>query len=209
MVIKTHPLSPTGGVDPLFRSYAEKMVLDYSKLAKIAQGYQALGRKVVATIGSWDSLHIGQVRYLIRARNSGDMLVAAFDTDRAIRLYKGPNRPLIPEGERAEMLTYYPEVSFVTAIDDVDEKGRWQYGLLEAIRPDVFVAVVDSYPEEQLAQIRQYCQEVIVLPRQAETSTSAIITKMLKVHFEEFLDGVNQRKAVEYDPGPPVHSGAP
>lgn len=203
----THPRSEDGSIDPLFKQYAQKVVLDYEKLSKITEGLKAIGRKVVVTIGSWDSLHIGQVRYIIRARSRGDALIVGFDTDRAIKLYKGEFRPLIPEAERAEMLTYLLDADFVTALDDVDERGNWQYGLLKAINPDVFVAVEDSYPEDQIREIQRFVLEpVVVLPRQADTSTSALIGKLLKGHLtpayqeaheraiQEVLDGIQRRK---------------
>ncbi len=193
-----------GTVDPLFEKYRKKIVLDYEVLAKIAQGYQAAGHKVVLTIGSWDALHIGHVRYLAKARSEGDLTIVGLDSDRAIKLYKGPLRPLIPEHERAEMLTYLGDmVSFVTLIDDVNESGAWQYGLLDAVKPDIFVAVVDSYPKEQLDDIRSRGPKVVVLPRQAEsTSTSALIEQTLKKRIlpglhdaiEEAVHGITRKK---------------
>ena len=195
----THPrVNGSDKTDPLFAKYAKKIVLDYEKLKKITEGYQAIGRKVVVTIGSWDSLHIGQVRYIIRAKAAGDMLVVGFDSDRAIKLYKGEFRPLIPEEERAEMLTYLSDVDFVTALDDVDEKGNWQYELLKAVRPDIFVAVEDSYPEEQINEIQKYVAEpVVVLSRQADTSTSALIAKLLKGHLTPAYELAHQRAMQE------------
>lgn len=71
-----------------------------------------------------------------------------------------------------EMLLHTRHVDFATLVDDVTETGEWQYGLIEAIRPSVFVAVEDSYPKKQLTQIRKHCGKLEVLPRQAETSTS-------------------------------------
>ena len=189
-----------GKTDPLFLEYRKKIVLDYDKLRKIAEGYQALDQKVVVTIGSWDALHIGHVRYIIKARAAGDILIVALDSDRAVKLYKGPLRPLIPENERAEMLTYLGDlVSFITVVDDVDESGWWQCELLKIVKPDIFVAVEDSYPEEQLEEIRGHCPEIIVLPRQAEeTSTSALVEMTLKKNFlaafQEALDGTLQRR---------------
>lgn len=181
---RTHSYD-NGTVDPLFEPFRKKIVLDYQVLGKIAEGYQAAGHRVVLTIGSWDALHIGHVRYLIQARSRGDIVIVGLDSDRAIKLYKGELRPLIPEHERAEMLTYLGDVvSFVTLVDDVDEAGVWQYGLLREVRPDLFVAVVDSYPEQQLQDIRAFGTEVVVLPRQAEsTSTSALIEQTLKKNF--------------------------
>ena len=119
----------------------------------------------------------------------GHVLVVGVDTDRAIKLYKGPLRPIVPENERCEMLSYQSCVDFVTLIDDVDEKGAWQYGLLKKIKPDIFVAVEDSYPEQQLNDIKKYAKEVIVLPRQAEkTSTTQMIQVAVKKHLEKMYD---------------------
>ena len=98
----------------------KKIVPDYKLLNKIVEGLRAADYKIVATIGSWDMLHIGHVRYLMEAKNRGDILIVGTDTDAAIKRYKGPNRPIIPENERMEMLSYQACVDFVTAIPDVD-----------------------------------------------------------------------------------------
>ena len=138
----------------------QKIVNDYERLAKVIDGLKAVNRKIVLTIGSWDLLHIGHVRYLLRAKEQGDILVVGVDTDRAIKYYKGPLRPIVPEDERCEMLSYQSCVDFITRLDDVDDQGKWQYDLLKRVKPDVFVAVQDSYPPEQLADIKPHCGEL-------------------------------------------------
>lgn len=163
-----------------------KIVKDYESLVLATKGLQAVGRKIVVTIGSWDMLHIGHLRYLMKAKEHGDILVVGVDSDRGIKLYKGDFRPVVPEGERCEMLTYQSPVDFVTLVDDINEKGKWQYKLIDVIRPDVFVAVEDSYPPEQIEDIRKYCGEVIVLPRQAEeTSTSNFVQDTIKKYLDK------------------------
>lgn len=175
MIIPSHKRAPT-----------KKIVNDYATLAKAIDGLRAVDYKIVLTIGSWDLLHIGHVRYLRLAKEYGDALVVGVDSDRGIKSYKGDLRPVVPEHERAEMLSYLDCVDFITTIDDIDPQGRWQYELIKAVHPDVFIAVEDSYPEEQLADIRKYCTEVIVLPRQAETtSTSKLIQGTIKKHLDE------------------------
>ncbi len=160
---------------------AHKIVNSLALLKRYIGACRILGAKVVITIGSWDMLHIGHVRYLMRARASGDVLVVGVDTDRAVKLYKGPNRPIIPQSERMEMVSYLACVNFVTPVDDVDPKGQWKFALLDALRPEVFVAVQDSYPQEQRRQIRKRCGKLIVLPRQAEeTSSTDTIQRILK-----------------------------
>lgn len=177
----------------IYRSTAifseEKIVLDYLELIRRVEAYRALKARVVATIGSWDMLHVGHGRYLRKARAYGDLLVVGLDSDEAVRRYKGQYRPMIPQGERLEMLSYLEFVDLITVVEDVDKEGTWYYGLLKMLRPDVFVAVDDSYPEHQQDTIRQFCGELVVLPRQAEnTSSTRIIQKIIKgnpEHIEE------------------------
>lgn len=173
----------------------QKIVNDYERLAKVIDGLKAVNRKIVLTIGSWDLLHIGHVRYLLRAKEQGDILVVGVDTDRAIKYYKGPLRPIVPEDERCEMLSYQSCVDFITRLDDVDDQGKWQYDLLKRVKPDVFVAVQDSYPPEQLADIKPHCGELLILPRQAEnTSTTNMIQNTVKKHLDQMYALVDRRR---------------
>lgn len=165
-----------------------KVVGDYASLATVVHGLWTLNYKVVFTMGSWDLLHIGHVRYLRKARAEGDILVVGVDSDEAVTRYKGPLRPVVPYNERLEMLTYQSCVDLVTKIEDVDKQGKWMYGLIRAINPDVFVAVEDSYPPDQLVEIAKYCKRLAVIPRQAErTSTTKMIQGTVKAHLNELL----------------------
>jgi len=163
-----------------------KIILDYQALKKYLDAHKTLEQKVVCTIGSWDMLHIGHLRYLISAKKHGDILVVGVDSDRAIKLYKNPFRPIIPHLERMEMLSYQHCVDYVTLIDDIDEKGKWSYGLIKIINPDLFVCINESYPEEQKNDIKKYVGLLVELPRQAEnTSTTDIVERTLKTHLCE------------------------
>lgn len=173
------------GIDPKIN---RKIVTDYTELKRYVEAHRILKHKVVCTIGSFDMLHIGHVRYLIKAKQQGDILVVGTDSDCAMRKYKGDERPIIPQEERLEMLAYQVPVDFATLIDDVDDKGVWQFGLLKTLRPDVYVAVEDSYPPEQIAEIKKFCGEVKVLPRQATTSTSHTIEKAVKIRGSKVLN---------------------
>lgn len=175
----------------------KSIVLDYAELKKITDAHKVLGHRIVCTVGSWDMLHIGHLRYLIKAKEQGDVLIVGVDSDRGIKLYKNELRPIIPQDERMEMLKYQDCVDYVTLIDDIDEKGKWQYGLVKTINPDLFVATEDSYSPEQFEAIKLHSQELMVFPRQAEnTSTSNIIEKTMKKHVEAMLDylGGNKKK---------------
>lgn len=173
-----------------------RIILDYNELKKVIDAHKIIGHRIVCTIGSWDMLHIGHLRYLIKAKEHGDILVVGTDSDRGIKIYKKSDlRPIIPQEERMEMLQYQECVDYVTLVDDIDEQGRWQYGLAKLLEPHVFITTIDSYPEEQLNAIRQYANEIIVLPRQAEkTSTSQIIEHTAKKHIEKMLFEITQKK---------------
>ena len=171
-----------------------KIVEDYHALSEVVKGLRTVGYKIVATIGSWDLLHIGHVRYLRQARERGDVLIVGVDSDETVKRYKGEHRPVVPYVERCEMLTYQSGIDFITQIHDLDEHGKWNYGLLKAIHPDVFVAVEDSYPQEQIDEIKKYCGEVVVLPRQAEnTSTTQMIQFAVKKNLDKMYEMINKR----------------
>src|SRR6202011_5947350 len=65
--------------------------------------WRSAGKIVVFTNGCYDILHPGHIRLLEKARSLGDILILALNTDASVARLKGPTRPLIPEGERAEM----------------------------------------------------------------------------------------------------------
>lgn len=168
---------------------SKKVVSDYIELQEKIHAHRTLGHKVICTIGSWDMLHIGHLRYLKRAKEHGDILLVGVDSDRGIKLYKNPLRPIIPEDERMEMLSYQDCVDYVTLIDDVDEQGNWTFALLKQIPIDTFIAVSgDSYTEEQKKEIAKHCL-LEVIPRQAEsTSTTDIIQTIIKSHLLEIVN---------------------
>ncbi len=179
---------------------SKKIVHDYTVLSGKVESLRSLDSDnvIVCTIGSWDNLHIGHVRYLFEALKYGTVLVVGVDSDRGIKAYKGPLRPVIPQDERCEMLSYQEPVSYVTLVDDIDDNGTWGYGLVEAIRPDVFIAVEDSYPPEQVSEIEQYCGKVVVLPRQAETSTSKTIHDTVKNAMAMSIPRLAEKLAISF-----------
>lgn len=135
-------------------------------------------------------LHIGHLRYLNAAKAKGDILVVGVDSDRSVKLYKGPLRPVIPQAERMEMLSYQDCIDYITLVDDVDDGGSWQYALIKDLPIDVFVAVEgNSYTDEQKKQIKAHCGKLCVLPRQAEaTSSTDIVQNVLKTHLLDIVE---------------------
>src|ERR671932_609515 len=77
------------------------------------------GKRLVFTNGCFDILHVGHVRYLQQARELGDALLVAVNSDRSVRELKGAGRPVMNQEERAELLAALDAVSFVTIFDDL------------------------------------------------------------------------------------------
>ena len=92
------------------------------------------GKKIVFTNGCFDILHIGHTRYLYKARELGDFLIVAVNSDRSVRSIKGPERPVITENERAEMLAALGCVD-MTVIFDEDTP----YEVIKILVPDILV----------------------------------------------------------------------
>jgi rfaE bifunctional protein nucleotidyltransferase chain/domain len=143
---------------------------------------KGIGLKIVLTSGSFDLVHLGHVKYLARAKELGDVLVVGVDSDEKIRRRKGEDRPMVPEGERLEMLAHQRPVDLIFLKDDAE---RW--GLIKAVRPDVLVLTEDHhYSDEELAGLREYCASIEILERQAAVTTSERI-RQLYMHLGERL----------------------
>jgi D-beta-D-heptose 7-phosphate kinase/D-beta-D-heptose 1-phosphate adenosyltransferase len=108
-------------------------VLDWNELRKAVSGVKAGGGKVVFTNGCFDILHAGHVRYLREARKLGDVLVVALNTDRSVSALKA-GRPVVPEAQRAEVVSALEMVDYVTLFDEPTP-----YELIRFLRPDVLV----------------------------------------------------------------------
>ncbi len=126
------------------------------------------GKTVVLTSGSFDLLHIGHGRYLEQAKSLGDILVVGVDSDEKIQRRKGLNRPFVPGIERYEMLAHTKYVDYVV----VKPLHEPKWGLIKALHPEILQLVVGTYQPDKIEALREFCGEVVVLPRQAETSTS-------------------------------------
>lgn len=89
-------------------------------------------KKIVFTNGCFDILHAGHVRYLSKARKLGDVLVLGLNSDKSIKRLKGMSRPIVPEGERAEVLAGLESVDMIIKFNE-DTPIK----LIEAIKPHV------------------------------------------------------------------------
>jgi D-beta-D-heptose 7-phosphate kinase/D-beta-D-heptose 1-phosphate adenosyltransferase len=154
-----------------------KKILTYQQLKKAVQAYRDLEYKIVLTQGTYDMIHVGHGRYLKDARGHGDILIVGVDSDEKVRRRKGVGRPVVPEEERVEMLTYFSSVDHV--VIKPDDAPKWS--LIKLVCPDVLIATEDTYCQQELEALKTFCRCVKVLKRKALTSTSAKIRKIQMV----------------------------
>ncbi len=112
---------------------AEK-ILERVALLERRQQWKQAGKRVVFTNGCFDLLHAAHVRLLEQARSLGEVLVVGINSDRSVRELKGESRPLVPEAERAEVLSALEAVDAVTIFDEATPRE-----LIAALLPDVLV----------------------------------------------------------------------
>ena len=135
------------------------------------------GEKIVFTNGCFDLLHAGHVRYLQQARQLGQCLILAVNSDDSVRRLKGADRPIIPEDERAEMLAALECVDFVTIFDEDTPEA-----LLALLKPDV-LAKGGTTPVVVGREIVEAAGgDVLTLDPVEGTSTTAIIDRILENH---------------------------
>lgn len=144
---------------------------------------KGLDQRVVLTSGSFDLIHLGHLKYLERAKECGDVLVVGVDCDAKIRRRKGPDRPMVPESERVEMLAYQRPVDYIYL--KRDDEPKW--ALIRAMRPMTLVLTEHhSYSEAEQSALLEICGEIKVVERQASVTTSERIRQMY-LHMGERL----------------------
>ena len=109
-----------------------------AEAAAFAEEARHAGRRVVFTNGVFDILHPGHVRYLQQARSLGDLLIIGLNSDASVRRNKGPERPINPESERAEILEALECVDAVVVFDEETPAE-----IIRAIQPQVLVKGAD------------------------------------------------------------------
>jgi D-glycero-beta-D-manno-heptose 1-phosphate adenylyltransferase len=157
----------------------ETKIADMNQLGQRARELRAAGKKLVATNGCFDLLHVGHVRYLQAARQLGDVLAVGLNGDRSVRELKGTGRPINNEGDRAEMLAALECVDFVTIFP---EMRATQFIL--AAQPAVYAKGGDytseTLNEEERAALQEVGAEIRIIPFEKGYSTSFLVEQLRK-----------------------------
>lgn len=124
-------------------------VLERNRLVARVAIERRRGARIVLANGCFDLFHVGHIRYLAGARNLGDCLIVGINSDEQVRRLKGENRPFMNEAERAEIISAFKFVDYVTIFQEptVEE-------LIRAIRPDFHAKGTDyttnNVPEREI-----------------------------------------------------------
>lgn len=153
-------------------------VLDRSQLLAAREMWRQNDTRTVWTNGCFDLLHVGHVRFLEQARSLGDVLIVGVNSDAGVRKLKGPERPLVPEAERAEIVAALGTVDVVTVFPETTP-----IPILKELQPDVHCKGGDyagggeeSLPESET--VRAYGGKVEILDLTQGFSTSELLKRV-------------------------------
>ena len=132
-------------------------------------------RRVVFTNGCFDLLHPGHIRCLEQARALGDLLIVAINSDASVRRMKGAERPVMPEGERAEVLAALAAVDYVTGFEEDTPRE-----IIARLVPDVLVKGGDWRPDQIVgrAEVETAGGRVVSIPLEPGWSTTALLKRI-------------------------------
>lgn len=151
-------------------------VVNLDDLLKKVADHRKNGEKIVFTNGCFDILHVGHVRYLAAARNEGDILVVGLNSDRSTRKIKGEQRPIVQQGQRAEILASLCCVDYITIFNEQNPLA-----LIRSIRPDILVKG-DDWPEKEIVGgdiVKADGGEVVRVPLVPNISTTSILKRII------------------------------
>lgn len=161
--------------EPYRPNYLQK-ITTRQKLVSEAENLHRCGKKVILTNGCFDLLHAGHVRYLQGARDilpvEQGLLITAINSDASVKKLKGPNRPIVPEAHRAELVAALHVVDRVILFDESEVTA-----LIVALHPDYHAKGTDytreTVPERNV--VMQYGGEICIVGDSKERSTRDLL----------------------------------
>jgi D-beta-D-heptose 7-phosphate kinase/D-beta-D-heptose 1-phosphate adenosyltransferase len=148
-------------------------ILDKTKLKDVITKLKKESKKIVFTNGCFDLIHVGHIRYLEEARKLGDILVIGLNSDKSVQKIKS-GRPIIPEEQRAEVLSALYMVDYMTLFDE-----DTPYQLIKDLQPDILVKGADWEKKDIIGS--DIVKEVHTIPFVKGISTSEIIKRTKKL----------------------------
>jgi len=156
--------------------YGDK-IQTLNDLQSTLKKYQSDGKSIVWTNGCFDILHAGHVTYLQSARKRGDVMVVGLNSDASVQAIKGPERPIVPENERALIISALECVDHVVVFQDDDTVG-----LLDFLKPDIYAKggdyTIDTINQDERKLVEGYGGKIALIPGVDGKSTTSIIQKL-------------------------------
>jgi len=154
-------------------------MLSRHELKKEIEKLKKAGKKIIFTNGCFDILHTGHTRYLREARKLGDILIVGLNSDASVRAIKGPQRPIVPQAERADIMASLESVDFVILFDEATPLE-----LIEYLKPHTIVKGGDWAEKDIVGgqAVRKWGGTVAVIPEIKGASTTNIIEKILQLY---------------------------
>ena len=153
-----------------------KKLKSLPQLREIVRRARADGRTIVLANGGFDLIHAGHIRYLEAARKCGDILIVALNSDASVRKLKGPGRPVLPQRERAEILSALSSVDYVTIFSELNVER-----ILRILKPDIHAKGSDytksTVPER--ATVLAFGGKIAIAGGPKIRSTSEVIPRIL------------------------------
>jgi len=156
----------------------ENKLKDEKEIISISNHLRNQGKFIVTTNGGFDILHTAHVNLLEKAKKEGDILIVMLNSDKSIRRFKGKDRPIVPEKERAQMLAALRCVDFIVIFDDYKPLN-----LLDKIRPHMHIKGGSFVPErirEEKELLKKWDGKFKNFELEEGFSTTAIINRILK-----------------------------
>ena len=150
-------------------------VVDVSRLREALGAERKAGRSVVFTNGCFDLLHAGHLGLLESAAELGDVLVVGLNGDESVRRLKGPDRPLVPFDERAELLAGLGAVDWVVGFDDDTPAA-----LIDEVLPDILVKGGDWRLDQIVGRetVESRGGRVVTVPLRSDLSTTSLVDRI-------------------------------
>jgi len=159
-----------------------KKLYTLPQLKKIIAEQKKKGERIVLANGCFDLIHAGHIRYLKESRKKGDVLVVALNSDSSVRRLKGKGRPILGEKERAEILSSFSFVDYLTFFGELTVEK-----VLLALKPDIHAKGSDytkeTVPEKEV--VKSYGGRVAITGGPKIRSTSQLIKRIMSMMKEE------------------------
>src|SRR5215211_1370912 len=154
-------------------------IIEFEDLSDRCEKLRSAGKKIVATNGCFDLLHVGHVRYLQAARQLGDLLIVGLNGDRSVHDLKGAARPITTQTDRAEILAALECVDLVTIFPQIRATK-----FLAVVQAAIYVKGSDysskTLDEKERAILKEIGSEIRLIPFERGYSTSGLIERICK-----------------------------